>query len=510
MSYATTFHLLDGPGLTQSGGIDRYFKQTLATSVAFHVLVFIVLVSIRVTPIHERPLASYQIELVDLSEPQVSPSLPQPSEKKATPVTPAVSPPVEPPPPVTQEVAPPVETSPPVAPPVSPPVESPPPVPVPQERLAETFSSALEEIKVPESRNIPPVPPKTPLTSEPSASVTSPVKDQPLNMQAPPGVPELAPRDRPSVIQKPHTPSLSKSASLAKSLQQAVEAVPVPPTKHKSNQVVSAEAKAASPKRSRKMKALSASKGITLPPDAPKLAAATPLEKIPDRPSARVKKKSLSEALQQAVKSVVIPDMKAGKIAKKSPSRAAPPRQFAQRAPVMPKMVRPPQAPKLATVDPSVSRSTQATRKRVPQTKRDELGSRIAKLAFPEVDVSQPHERLSGTTANQVKTKTQLKVSGSSPDGNPYWGRVWAKIDQEWVAPPVNVHQGHLLQVILEFRLERTGGVKNLTIQQTSGNGYYDLAAKRAVLAAAPLPGFPPDMTERHFLLQFQFTVNEQ
>lgn len=491
MSYATAFHLLDGPGSPQPGGIDRYFKQTLATSVAFHVLVFIVLVSIRVTPIHDRPLASYQIDLVDLSELQASPPPAPPKEEKSSPVTPAVSPPVESPPPVVPDVA-------------------PAPVPVPQESLAETFAEVLKEVTVPDARTIPPKPTPSPSASESSVPITSKVQDQPLTMQAPPGVPELAPRNRPSVVQKPQTPSLSKSASLAKSLQQAVEAVPVPPTTHRSSQTVSAETKAASPKRSRKKQPLSASKGITLPPDAPKLAAVMPVEKLLDRPAQRARRKPLSEALEQALKSVVIPDMKAPKVAKKTPSRAASSRHSAQNDQAMPKIVRPPRAPKLATVDPTVTKSHPSTRETVPQTNRDELGSRIAKLRIPDVDVSQPHERLIGPPSNQVKTKTKLKVSGSSPDGNLYWGRVWAKIDQEWVAPPVNVHQGNLLQVILEFRLERTGGVKNLTIQQTSGNGYYDLAAKRAVLAAAPLPGFPPDMAERHFILQFQFTVNEQ
>ncbi len=480
MSYATAFNLLDGHGSNQPFGLDRYFKQTLATSVAFHVFLFIVLVSIRVTPVHDRPLASYQIELVDLSEQQ--PSLPaaRSPKKKSAPVSPVIAPPVESPPP---------------------------------ERLAETFAGALKGVTIPDARPVSPAPSKTPSPGKEAPPATTQVQEQPLTMQAPPDMPQLATRERPIGIQKPQAPSVSNSAPLGKSLQQAVEAVSVPQSPHRSTQEVPAESKAASSKRSPKKLPLAASNEITLPPEAPKLAAAEPMEKLPERPTERVKKSPLSETLQQAIKSVVIPDRKSAKSPKQTPSTAPSPRQSAQDEPTMPKIVLPPQAPELATVDPTVSQSNQSTHDSVSQPvqpKPDELGSRIAKLTIPDVDRSQPHETLSGTKSNKVKTKTNLKVSGSSPDGNPYWGRVWAKIDQEWIAPPVNVHQGNILQVILEFRLERTGTVKNLTIQQTSGNGYYDLAAKRAVLAASPLPGFPPDMTERHFTLQFQFTVNER
>lgn len=478
MSYATAFHLLDGHGSTQPGWIDRYFKQTLATSVAFHVLVFIVLVSIRVTPIHDRPLASYQIELVDLSQHQASPT----AAKKSTPVTPA-----EPPR-----------------------VETPPPVPIPQERLAETFAGALKQVAVPDARAIPPAPNHRAPGTENVTPVPSELKDQPLNLQAPPDVSQLATRERPRGVQKSQAVVPSTSSSAAKSLQQSVESVAVPSITHPSSQMVPAESKAASPKAPERKRTLLASKGITLPPEAPRLSATAPMETLPDRPAKRAKKNPLSEALQQAVQSVVIPDMKASKPVSQTPVSTVASRKPVQNESVMPKMVLPPQAPKLATVEPSASTSNRPTRETIPSPDRNELGSRIAKLTIPDVDVSQQHETLNGTTSNKVKTKTKLKVAGSSPDGNPYWGRVWAKIDQEWVAPPVNIHQGNVLQVILEFRLERTGGVRNLSIQQSSGNEYYDLAAKRAVLAAVPLPGFPPDMTEQHFTLQFQFTVNER
>jgi TonB family protein len=105
-------------------------------------------------------------------------------------------------------------------------------------------------------------------------------------------------------------------------------------------------------------------------------------------------------------------------------------------------------------------------------------------------------------------TTTTLQVAGSSPEGTVYWGRVWSKIDREWIAPQVNIRSGRPLQVVLAFRIERDGGVKNLAIEQSSGNEYYDVAAKRAVLNATPLPPFASDMPEPFYDIQFQFTVN--
>ena len=492
MSYATDFHLFDDHGDSQSGKLHRQLGQTLATSVAFHVLVFLVILSLHVSPIQDRPLASYQIELVDLSEqkPIPSPTPPAPPKKSPKPA------PAPAPPPVSKSV------------PTPPPVEAP-PVQVPQERLAESIAGALDQVSLPEAMPIPVPQPSVPAVSP--APEASPTPEEPLNLQAPPDAPHLVNRERPSIGSKSEAPASTKAASLAKSLQQAVESVPVPSSTHRSSVMEPAESKAASPKRSNKKESLSASRNISLPGEAPKLADSTPVAKFSDQPSEKVKRPALSEALQQAVRSVVIPDRKTLQGVKTPPATSPSPHILPTEKPAMPKMVLPPQAPKLATVESPVRPSDQSPP--VPATStpdRDELGTKIAKLTIPDVDVSQPHETLNNTPSNPVKTKTNLKVSGSSPDGNPYWGRVWGKIDQEWVAPPVTVHQGNVLQVLLEFRLERTGTVSHLTIRKTSGNEYYDLAAKRAVLAAAPLPGFPPDMTERQFTLQFQFTVNEQ
>ncbi|MER3422813.1 MAG: hypothetical protein C4293_05870, partial [Nitrospiraceae bacterium] len=53
------------------------------------------------------------------------------------------------------------------------------------------------------------------------------------------------------------------------------------------------------------------------------------------------------------------------------------------------------------------------------------------------------------------------------------------------------------------------GSIEDVTIEQTSGNEYYDLAGKRAVLSAR-LPEFPAEMPEPYLDAHFSFTVGEQ
>jgi TonB family protein len=105
--------------------------------------------------------------------------------------------------------------------------------------------------------------------------------------------------------------------------------------------------------------------------------------------------------------------------------------------------------------------------------------------------------------------ETSMKVSSTGPGSNRYLARVQQKISSLWTAPPVDVPE-KTLTVVVRFRLHRSGSVSNVIIEQSSGNDYYDLAGKRAVLSANPLPAFPPEMTDSYLDAHFSFTVGEQ
>jgi colicin import membrane protein len=142
----------------------------------------------------------------------------------------------------------------------------------------------------------------------------------------------------------------------------------------------------------------------------------------------------------------------------------------------------------------------------------DEEFKKIKKFELPKAAPTDaapkpaPHVEAKAPSIKAVDTT--LKVPGMAPGSNAYLGRVRQRISSFWNAPPVDAAgQGYV--VIVQFRLHRNGSVTGVAIEQSSGNEYYDLAGKRAVLSATPLPVFPPELTEPYFDAHFTFTVGE-
>jgi hypothetical protein len=128
---------------------------------------------------------------------------------------------------------------------------------------------------------------------------------------------------------------------------------------------------------------------------------------------------------------------------------------------------------------------------------RPDPGRQDVKPAF------QQEARIPQTKAPQ----TQLKVLGSS-GSNPFWGRVEAMIKSHWEPPPIDV-TGQTYSAVVRFRFFRNGTVKDVVIQQTSGNSYFDMAGQRAILKPRQFPVFPPDIIEAYQDLEMVFKVGE-
>lgn len=142
----------------------------------------------------------------------------------------------------------------------------------------------------------------------------------------------------------------------------------------------------------------------------------------------------------------------------------------------------------------------------------DEEFKKIRKFELPKAapaDIApKPAPHVEAKAPSIKAVDTTLKVPGVAPGSNAYLGRVRQRISSFWNAPPVDAAgQGYV--VIVQFRLHRNGSVTGVAIEQSSGNEYYDLAGKRAVLSATPLPVFPPELTEAYFDAHFTFTVGE-
>jgi len=143
-----------------------------------------------------------------------------------------------------------------------------------------------------------------------------------------------------------------------------------------------------------------------------------------------------------------------------------------------------------------------------------ELDEELKKIKKVDLPKSAPVE-VPQKAAPQLEAKipsvkavdTTLKVPGMAPGSNAYLGLVRRKISNLWSAPPVADASANPYGVTIKFRIHRDGKVTGVTIEQSSGNEYYDLAGKRAVLSADPLPPFPADITESSYDAHFTFIV---
>lgn len=215
-------------------------------------------------------------------------------------------------------------------------------------------------------------------------------------------------------------------------------------------------------------------KGVELPPDAPKFGDFSPT----DRP-----KKNLEPAVP-AVSKLKLPDVPVAQDAKELPRKPS-------------------------EVKPRTSLSEDLNRE------LDEELSKIKKVELPKESKpllaeapAKPAAQREAKTPSVKAVDTTLKVPGIAPGSNAYLARVRQRISSVWSAPPVDV-TSQVYSVVVKFRLHRNGTVSGVAVEQSSGNDYYDLAGKRAVMNAEPLPAFPPELTESSFDAHFTFTVGE-
>ncbi len=208
---------------------------------------------------------------------------------------------------------------------------------------------------------------------------------------------------------------------------------------------------------------------LQLPPDAPKFGDLSPATKSVAQP-------------QQAAKVLDIPRV---------PDVA--------QAPVV-------KIPQRSSVSDDLNRELEEELKKIKQFQP------AAKLDIPK-EVKPSEASLKPASQQEVKIpavktpETTLKISGTA-GSNPYWARVQSIISSLWEPPPVDM-AGQAYTVIVKFRLQRDGTIKDVVVQQSSGNAYFDMAGQRAVLRPRVLPVFPADMADSYKDVEMVFRVGE-
>ncbi len=238
-------------------------------------------------------------------------------------------------------------------------------------------------------------------------------------------------------------------------------------------------------------------RGIELPPDAPQVGELSPTKPVADPlrqdvPRTERSPEKFRKDLDTVLSKLKVPDVpSAVDAAKESP------------------------------VPAQISKSRSSLSEELKRELDEELKKVQKPLPTPKIEVqkepapataepaAKPPPQMEAKASSVKVPDTTLKVTGIAPGSNAYLARVQQRISSFWSAPPVDV-SGTSLAVVIRFRLHKDGSVSSVSIEQSSGNEYYDLAGKRAVLSAKPLPAFPPELKESYFDAHFSFAVGKQ
>ena len=99
-------------------------------------------------------------------------------------------------------------------------------------------------------------------------------------------------------------------------------------------------------------------------------------------------------------------------------------------------------------------------------------------------------------------------------DGTPFGTRFGAytrliqdRVAQKWRTDQVDAHIRRLPPAIVTFEIQRNGQVRNVRINQSSGNVALDYSAQRAVMEAAPFEPLPATFSGSSATIEFWFTL---
>jgi TonB family protein len=108
-----------------------------------------------------------------------------------------------------------------------------------------------------------------------------------------------------------------------------------------------------------------------------------------------------------------------------------------------------------------------------------------------------------------IKSSMQLLSDPKGIDFKPYMIQVLMAVRRNWLAIlPESARSGRRGRVIVQFAIDRTGGVPKLVIAEGAGADALDRAAVAAISASVPLPPLPAEFKGDQIRLQFAFSYN--
>jgi TonB family protein len=118
-----------------------------------------------------------------------------------------------------------------------------------------------------------------------------------------------------------------------------------------------------------------------------------------------------------------------------------------------------------------------------------------------------------GTTPGATTSGVQVQGQGGGDFATRYGWYVEAvrrKIGSNWNLFEIDpaVRSARRAKSVMTFTIYRDGSVKNIRMEQSSGNASMDYSAQRALASAAPMPALPNDYSGSYVNVSFDFDLS--
>jgi TonB family protein len=112
--------------------------------------------------------------------------------------------------------------------------------------------------------------------------------------------------------------------------------------------------------------------------------------------------------------------------------------------------------------------------------------------------------------AGPVRSNLQLLSDPKGVDFKPYLIQILAAVRTNWLAViPESARFGQRGRVLVQFIIDRRGGVPKLVIAESSGTTAFDRAAVAGISASNPFPPLPANFQGAEIRLQLAFSYNQ-
>lgn len=201
---------------------------------------------------------------------------------------------------------------------------------------------------------------------------------------------------------------------------------------------------------------------------------------------------------------------------RKAPSKPAPPPKPVVQKPEPPKPKARPKPVAKPRVKPEPKVEPLKAKKAAPPREPEKAPPPAPVPAVAEEKSSEPEETgpvpgPSGEAAVQAPSLSSVEAGVDIPNFEfPYYLRIiQGKIGSVW-SPPSLGFGNEAREVIVGFVIGPGGAVREVQVEQSSGNIYYDQAAMRAVYMANPMPPLPKGFSDQNLKVHFSFVLAER